>query len=58
MLVVNALHDVATPLAGARRMADASPRASLLTVATVGHGMYGLSAPGRAIDAYLSSRRN
>ncbi|MFH9687607.1 alpha/beta hydrolase [Streptomyces sp. NPDC017413] len=58
VLVVNALHDVATPLAGARRMADAFPRASLLTVDTVGHGMYGMKEPKRAIDAYLSSRRN
>lgn len=52
VLVVNALHDVATPLAGARCMADLFPRASLLTVDTVGHGMYGLDAPTRAIDAY------
>ncbi|MFI1931926.1 alpha/beta hydrolase [Streptomyces sp. NPDC020330] len=58
VLVVNALHDVATPLAGARRMAGAFPRASLLTVDTVGHGMYGLKEPRRAIDAYLSGRRN
>lgn len=57
VLVVNALHDVAAPLAGARRMADAFPRASLLTVDTVGHGMYGMKEPKRAIDAYLSSRR-
>ncbi|WP_228181459.1 alpha/beta hydrolase [Streptomyces anulatus] len=58
VLVVNALHDVATPLAGARRMANAFPGASLLTVDTVGHGMYGLKEPKRAIDAHLSSRRN
>ncbi|MEO3974925.1 alpha/beta fold hydrolase [Streptomyces sp. CAU 1734] len=58
VLVVNALHDAATPLAGARRMAAAFPRASLLTVDTVGHGMYDLPEPRRAIDTYLSTRRN
>ncbi|MER6915610.1 alpha/beta hydrolase [Streptomyces sp. NPDC000594] len=58
VLVVNALHDAATPLAGARRMAASFPKASLLTVDTVGHGMYGMEKPRQAIDAYLSGRKD
>ncbi|ANW19069.1 alpha/beta fold hydrolase [Streptomyces clavuligerus] len=56
VLVVNATHDAATPLAGARRMAAVFPKASLLTVDTVGHWMYALPEPKRAINAYLSGR--
>ncbi|MFE7134948.1 alpha/beta hydrolase [Streptomyces sp. NPDC057638] len=55
VLVVNATHDAATPLAGARRMAAAFPQASLFTVDMVGHGLYGVESARRAIDRYLTS---
>lgn len=56
VLVVNATDDMATPLAGARRMARSFPRASLYTVDTVGHWLYTLPEPRRRIDAYLLGR--
>ncbi|MEW2527506.1 alpha/beta fold hydrolase [Streptomyces sp. NPDC047071] len=56
VLVVNATDDMATPLAGARRMARSFPNASLHTVDTVGHWLYRLPEPRRRIDAYLLGR--
>ncbi|MFI1869164.1 alpha/beta fold hydrolase [Streptomyces jumonjinensis] len=60
VLVVNATDDVATPLAGAQRMARAFPEASLFTMDVVGHWLYrrGESEEAmRVIDAYLTSRK-
>lgn len=60
VLVVNATHDLATPLPGARRMAGSFPKATLLTRDTVGHWLYrsGPSKePRQTIDTYLSSRK-
>ncbi|MFI6638785.1 alpha/beta fold hydrolase [Streptomyces sp. NPDC050504] len=62
VLVVNAALDLATPLPGARRMARSFPEATLLTRDTVGHWLYRVTPadnePRRAIDAYLSSRKD
>ncbi|MEU5978268.1 alpha/beta fold hydrolase [Streptomyces sp. NPDC047315] len=53
VFVVNATHDPATPLPGARRTAGAFPKASLLTVDTVSHVLYGDLATRPAIENYL-----
>ncbi|MFD5558899.1 alpha/beta hydrolase [Streptomyces sp. NPDC127068] len=58
VLVVNAVHDSATPLPGAQRMARAFPKGKLATWDVAGHWLYGLSdlpEARRAIDAYLTS---
>lgn len=58
VLVANATHDLATPLPGARRMANSFPKASLFTMDVVGHWLYrrgGTEKAMRAIDAYLTS---
>ncbi|MFJ6016709.1 alpha/beta hydrolase [Streptomyces sp. NPDC092952] len=58
VLVVNATHDLATPLPGARRMARSFPRASLYTMDVVGHWLYrrgGTEEAMRVIDSYLTS---
>ncbi|MER5493001.1 alpha/beta hydrolase [Streptomyces sp. NPDC002490] len=52
VLVVNATHDLATPLPGARRMARAFPKASLRIVDTVAHWLYDKTSR-QEIDAYL-----
>jgi pimeloyl-ACP methyl ester carboxylesterase len=55
-LVVNAAHDAATPLPGARRMARAFPGASLHVRDGVGHWLYRGEPPyteRRLIDAHL-----
>ncbi|MFE4332861.1 alpha/beta hydrolase [Streptomyces sp. NPDC056831] len=60
VLVVNATHDLATPLVGARRMAHAFPKASLFTMDVVGHWLYrrgSSEAAMRVIDTYLTSRK-
>ncbi|MGW1975581.1 alpha/beta fold hydrolase [Streptomyces sp. NPDC001889] len=58
VLVVNATHDLATPLPGARRMARAFPRATLRTVDTVGHWLYRFGMPERrVIDDWLTAGR-
>ncbi|MFC9860159.1 MULTISPECIES: alpha/beta fold hydrolase [unclassified Streptomyces] len=57
VLVVNATHDLATPLTGARRMTNAFPKASLFTMDLVGHWLYRRGAPEeamRVIDTYLT----
>ncbi|MFH8477186.1 alpha/beta fold hydrolase [Streptomyces sp. NPDC018000] len=57
VLVVNATHDLATPLPGARRMARSFPKASLFTMDVVGHWLYrrgGTEEAMRVIDAYLT----
>ncbi|MGW5679669.1 alpha/beta fold hydrolase [Streptomyces sp. NPDC003860] len=53
VLVVNATHDAATPLPGARRTARAFPNASLLVVDAVTHVLYGDLATRPAIEKYL-----
>ncbi|MFJ1893522.1 alpha/beta fold hydrolase [Streptomyces sp. NPDC088170] len=58
VLVANATHDLATPLPGARRMANSFPKASLFTMDVVGHWLYrrgGTEKAMRAIDTYLTS---
>ncbi|MCX4681030.1 alpha/beta fold hydrolase [Streptomyces sp. NBC_01433] len=58
VLVVNASHDLATPPAGAHRMTNAFPKASLFTMDIVGHWLYRRGAPEeamRVIDTYLTS---
>ncbi|MCM2388239.1 alpha/beta hydrolase [Streptomyces albipurpureus] len=58
VLVVNATHDMATPLPGARRMARAFPKATLLTLDVVGHWLYGDGRQAKqAIDDYLVGRK-
>lgn len=60
VLVVNATHDLATPLPGARRMADSFPRATLKTFDVVGHWLYttGIEGdPKGLIDRYLLDPR-
>ncbi|MFB6503589.1 MULTISPECIES: alpha/beta fold hydrolase [unclassified Streptomyces] len=57
VLVVNATHDLATPLPGARRMARSFPRATLFTMDVVSHWLYRRGATERAmrvIDTYLT----
>ncbi|MFE7608435.1 alpha/beta fold hydrolase [Streptomyces celluloflavus] len=57
VLVVNATHDLATPLPGARRMARSFPEASLFTMDVVGHWLYrrgGTEEAMRVIDTYLT----
>ncbi|MFF4096541.1 alpha/beta fold hydrolase [Streptomyces sp. NPDC001834] len=57
VLVVNATHDLATPLPGARRMARSFPKATLFTMDVVGHWLYrrgGTQEAMRVIDAYLT----
>ncbi|MFB7915349.1 alpha/beta hydrolase [Streptomyces sp. NPDC056061] len=57
VLVVNATHDLATPLPGARRMADSFPKATLFTMDVVGHWLYrrgGTEEAMRVVDAYLT----
>ncbi|MEL3944190.1 MULTISPECIES: alpha/beta fold hydrolase [Streptomyces] len=61
VLVVNATHDMATPLGGARRMTAAYPKASLFTMDVVGHWLYRRGATEKAmrvVDGYLSGRRD
>lgn len=61
VLVVNATHDMATPLAGARRMAAVYPKASLFTMDVVGHWLYrrgGTEKAMRVVDGYLSGRKD
>ncbi|MCX4965308.1 alpha/beta hydrolase [Streptomyces sp. NBC_00654] len=61
VLVVNATHDMATPLAGARRMAASFPKASLFTMDVVGHWLYRRGATEEAMrvtDTYLTSLKN
>ncbi|MGW2178820.1 alpha/beta fold hydrolase [Streptomyces sp. NPDC001732] len=58
VLVVNATHDLATPLPGARRMARSFPKATLFTMDVVGHWLYcrgGTEKAMRVIDAYLTA---
>ncbi|MFF9347064.1 alpha/beta fold hydrolase [Streptomyces sp. NPDC014734] len=57
VLVVNATHDLATPLPGARRMARSFPKASLFTMDVVGHWLYRRGETEQAmrvVDAYLT----
>ncbi|MFF8959181.1 alpha/beta hydrolase [Streptomyces sp. NPDC014894] len=57
VLVVNATHDLATPLPGARRMARAFPNATLHTVDFAGHWLYRPGTPTNPrhlIDTYLT----
>ncbi|MFB7470451.1 alpha/beta fold hydrolase [Kitasatospora sp. NPDC056184] len=56
VLVANAVHDPATPLPGARRMARAFPGARVLTVDTP-HWVYYDPAARAAIDAHLLAPR-
>ncbi|MEI5102510.1 alpha/beta hydrolase [Streptomyces sp. PmtG] len=61
VLVVNATHDTATPLAGARRMARSFPKATLFTMDVVGHWLYrrgATVAAMRVIDAYLNDPKS
>ncbi|WP_411134969.1 alpha/beta hydrolase [Streptomyces sp. C10] len=56
VLVVNAKHDLATPLPGARRMAQEFPKGRLAVLDAVGHWLYRQCEsplPARAIDTYL-----
>ncbi|MFI1015889.1 alpha/beta hydrolase [Streptomyces sp. NPDC020965] len=56
VLVVNATHDLATPLPGARRMERSFPEATLFTMDVVGHWLYRRGASEeamRVIDTYL-----
>lgn len=56
VLVVNAKHDLATPLAGARRMAREFPKGRLAVLDGVDHWLYRKCQsplPARAIDTYL-----
>ncbi|PJJ02561.1 pimeloyl-ACP methyl ester carboxylesterase [Streptomyces sp. 2333.5] len=56
VLVVNAKHDLATPLPGAKRMTRAFPHARLATLDAVDHWLYRKCQsplPARAIDSYL-----
>ncbi|MFI0765478.1 alpha/beta hydrolase [Streptomyces sp. NPDC021218] len=56
VLVVNAGHDLATPLAGARRMAREFPKGRLAVLDGVDHWLYRKCQsplPARAIDTYL-----
>ncbi|MEU5399554.1 alpha/beta hydrolase [Streptomyces sp. NPDC005963] len=57
VLVVNATHDIATPLPGARRMAGAFPKATLFTMDVVGHWLYrkgGTEEAIRVINSHLT----
>ncbi|AZK98499.1 MULTISPECIES: alpha/beta fold hydrolase [Streptomyces] len=56
VLVVNAVYDLPTPLAGARRMAAAIPTATLHEVDTVGHVLYLMPAVKPVIDNHLIHR--
>ncbi len=56
VLVVNAKHDLATPLPGARRMAQEFPAGRLAVLDSVDHWLYRKCRsplPARAIDTYL-----
>ncbi|WP_330479394.1 alpha/beta hydrolase [Streptomyces platensis] len=55
VLVVNAKHDLATPLVGAQRMAHSFPKGRLAVLDTAGHWLYQdrQSPPALAIDTYL-----
>ncbi|WP_239696387.1 MULTISPECIES: alpha/beta hydrolase [unclassified Streptomyces] len=56
VLVVNAGHDLATPLAGARRMAREFPQGRLAVLDAVDHWLYRKCQsplPARAVDTYL-----
>ncbi|MFF8790310.1 alpha/beta hydrolase [Streptomyces sp. NPDC015125] len=56
VLVVNARHDLATPLPGARRMAQEFPKGRLAVLDSVDHWLYRKCQsplPARAIDSYL-----
>lgn len=56
VLVVNAKHDLATPLPGARRMAQEFPKGRLAVLDAVGHWLYRQCEsplPARAVDTYL-----
>ncbi|MFE0421561.1 alpha/beta hydrolase [Streptomyces sp. NPDC058953] len=61
VLVVNATLDLATPLPGARKMAESFPRAELRIVDMVGHWLYTTGLPGDpkgAMDKYLLNPRS
>ncbi|WP_405839019.1 alpha/beta hydrolase [Streptomyces platensis] len=56
VLVVNAAHDLATPLPGARRMTQEFPQGRLAVLDSVDHWLYRKCQsplPARAIDSYL-----
>ncbi|MCR8576577.1 alpha/beta hydrolase [Streptomyces sp. Isolate_219] len=56
VLVVNAKHDLATPLPGARRMAQEFPKGKLAVLDAADHWLYRKCQsplPARAIDTYL-----
>ncbi|REK88551.1 alpha/beta hydrolase [Streptomyces inhibens] len=56
VLVVNATHDLATPLPGARRMAQEFPKGRLAVLDAVDHWLYRKCQsplPAQAIDTYL-----
>lgn len=59
--MANAIHDLATPLPGAQRMASSFPKASLFTMDVVGHWLYrrgGTEKAMRVVDAYLTSPKS
>ncbi|MGV9311154.1 alpha/beta fold hydrolase [Streptomyces sp. NPDC003691] len=56
VLVVNATYDLATPLAGAKRMVREIPTATLHEVKTVGHVLYLEDGVRQIIDNHLINR--
>ncbi|MGW1275655.1 alpha/beta fold hydrolase [Streptomyces tsukubensis] len=58
VLVVNATHDMATPLPGARRLARSIPTAKLVEIDIVRHVLYLTNGPKQLIDNHLTGRTN